>query len=325
MFRSNQLKLLAVATIFLFLGAAVLEAKPPSRSSRPSSRSSRPSTSRPPSRPSTSKPKYGSSSRPSSSRPSTSRPSTGSKSKYGSGTSKPKYGTGSSSKPSTGSKKPSSSSSAKAKANRQSASKKSYVATKKATNPPKKNYTTASGKTVNVRSQSKTVQSMRSRPSSYYTPAARSQRISVHVTSHYSHPYSYYHSQPHYYVGGGYSSSFWYMMSEWSYQRRAAWLYHNQNTIERSAYQRGMQDAQVSAELARLRTTNTAVNTDYVDSEFTDTPGMMYSQDYVEAAYNPTVTSGGLSGALTVLVWLIVIGVVGCFAVFFITKVRFGS
>jgi hypothetical protein len=109
------------------------------------------------------------------------------------------------------------------------------------------------------------------------------------------------------------------MMNEWSYQRRAAWLYHNQHTIEQSAYQKGMQDAQVSAEIARLRTSGTTVNNDYVDSEFKDNPSMMYSQDYVEAAYNPTVTQGGgLSKALTILVWLVIIGVLGFFVLKFL-------
>jgi hypothetical protein len=53
------------------------------------------------------------------------------------------------------------------------------------------------------------------------------------------------------YIGGGYNPAFWWMMSEWDAERRARWLYHNQNTIERDAYERGMQDAKVAEYVAK--------------------------------------------------------------------------
>lgn len=111
---------------------------------------------------------------------------------------------------------------------------------------------------------------------------------------------------------------------EWSAERRARWLYHNRYNIESSAYQRGMQDAQVAAQLRALEAQKLARNTDYVDPEFSDDPGMMYSQEYVEAAYNPTVLSPSGSTALTVLLWIVVISVVGFGIFFLMTKVRFG-
>ncbi|CAE7860254.1 RARS [Symbiodinium microadriaticum] len=181
-----------------------------------------------------------------------------------------------------------------------------YVETKKATAPPKPSYTTSSGKTVNVRTNSSTVKSIRSKPSSYYTPAARETRYTTVINNYgYSHPYSWYHTQPHYYVGGGYSSAFWYiMLNEWSAERRARWLYHNRASIEQDAYERGMRDAAVASELAKLKAANTSVNPDYVDSQIADNPDIMYSQDYVEAAYNPEVQSS--SGGRTI--WDIITG-----------------
>lgn len=105
------------------------------------------------------------------------------------------------------------------------------------------------------------------------------------------------------YVGGGYSPAFWWMMSEWDAERRARWLYNNQNKIERDAYERGMQDAKVAEYVAKMKAENTPVNSDYVDDEFKDDPSAMYTQEHLEAVYNPTV----VDHSRTVL---IVIGVV---------------
>lgn len=351
----KHVKPLALLLCLAFVGSVVMEDAYAQR--RGSSRSSRPSTSRPSSG---SKPKFGSSSSSSSKKPkfgsssSSSKPKFGSSSKPSTSSSKPKFGSsssskkpsagsstssskpkfGSGSKPSTsqrpsspGSSRPSTSSSAKTRAAQQATSKRKYEETKRATAPPKPSYTNSHGKTVNVRRDSATVKSIRSRPSSYYTPAAREQRVTVHVSNHYSHPYSYYHSQPYYYVGGGYSSAFWYMMMEWNAERRARWLYHNRSNIDSAAYQRGIQDAEVQARLAALEAQNTPRNTDYVDPEFADNPDMQYSQEYIEAAYNPTVvaSSGNAGAAGTAFVWIIVI-FVGVIAVWFVmTKLRWGN
>ena len=263
------------------------------------------------SRPSSSKPKKPTSSRPGS--------TNNKKPKFGSG-SKP---SGSSKSPSSvsGSKKPTSTkpSSAKSQAKKSSISKKKYVQTKTATKPPKKSYVSSSGKTVNVRSKSKAVQSIRSKPSSYYTPERRTERVTNHIHHyHYSHPHSWYYSQPSFYVGGGYSSAFWYMMMEWNAERRARWLYNNQSNIEQSAYERGMKDAAVAAEIAKLKAQNVKPSGDYIDSEFEDNPDLMYSQDYVEAAYNPTVANSGsvLSTIVNVLLLIMILVFIAWFLFF---------
>ena len=116
------------------------------------------------------------------------------------------------------------------------------------------------------------------------------------------------------------------MMMEWSAQRRATWFYHNRSNIDTAAYNRGVQDTEVQQRLAALEAGGTARNTDYVDSEMADNPGMQYSQDYIEAAYNPTVISSGRgSAAGTVFVWICVIAF-GFVAVWFVsTKLKFGK
>jgi len=115
-------------------------------------------------------------------------------------------------------------------------------------------------------------------------------------------------------------------MSEWSAERRAMWLYNNRSNIESSAYQRGAQDAEVQARLAALEAQGTAPNPDYVDPELADNPDIQYSQEYIEAAYNPTVVaSSGGSGAGDAFVWVLVI-FVGIVAVWFVaTQLKWGK
>jgi hypothetical protein len=166
---------------------------------------------------------------------------------------------------------------------------------------------------VNVDTRSVQTAAIREKPASYYTPSARQQRFDVHVNHYgYSHPYSWYYQQPVVYVGGGYSPVFWWMMSEWDAERRARWLYHNQNRIEQDAYERGMRDAQVAEHIAKMKAENVAVNSDYVDSEFADDPSAMYTQEHIEAVYNPKVVNHGN----TVLVVIVCVAV-GAAAIMF--------
>lgn len=110
---------------------------------------------------------------------------------------------------------------------------------------------------------------------------------------------------------------------EWSASRRARWLYNNQSNIESSAYQKGMQDAAVAAEIARLKAAGTAADPNYIDSEFADNPDLMYDQDYVEAAYNPTVQQPSAAGV--VLKWLVIFIILGVFGYVLTFKVRWGK
>jgi hypothetical protein len=148
----------------------------------------------------------------------------------------------------------------------------------------------------------------------------------VHIHNYgYSRPYDWYYSQPTFYVGGGYSSAFWWMMmTDWTAERRAYWLYHNQANIERDAYERGMKDAAVAAEIAKLKAQGVKPNPDYVDKEFSDNPDLMYDQDYVEAAYNPVVVEEHSSGVGTVLLWFLVIIIAGAVVCILVFKVRWG-
>jgi hypothetical protein len=254
------------------------------------------------------------------------------KSKFGSPNSPP----GSGSKSNANNQKPNAGSggiaqSEKARAAKQESSRKEYVAQQKASAPPKEKYVRSDGKEVKIDAKSKVTETIRNRPSTDYTPERRTVRVTEHVTHyHYHHPYSWYGSQPYVYVGNGYSSSFfWIMMYEWDAQRRADWLYHNRDRIERSAYDQGIRDAQVQARLSELERQRVPRNRDYIDRDFTSNPDLMFDDDYVEAAYNPqirvsappsqVVVSNHGSSVGTVLMWIFVIGAmtaVGCWILF---------
>jgi len=163
------------------------------------------------------------------------------------------------------------------------------VETQRATAPPRAE-ANVGGRTVKVDAQSKGVNDLRGRPSSYIQPQERQRRIVNHVTVYnYSHPYDYYWGRPVGYGIGPYSLGFWWMMMEWNASRRAEWLYHNQSRISAEAYADAARDAEVQRRLAALEAEKKKKDPDYVDPEFAENPSDQYDQDYVEAAYNPTV------------------------------------
>jgi hypothetical protein len=243
-------------------------------------------------------------------------------------------GTNPTSPPGSSKKPQSNSNDEKAKANKEQASKRTYEEQTKATAPPKPSYKTPDGKEAKIDPKAPSVDVIRNRPSRDLDPQVRNDYSVKHVHHyHYSHPYSYYQTQPVFYVGGGYSSPFWWMMMEWSAERRAMWLYHNRATIDQSAYERGLQDGAVRARIAELERQNVARNQGYIDPEFAENPTLMYDQEYIESVYNPNVrethysqpSSGGGGGggaAWSILGWLC-LGVVVVIGVIFLINVVF--
>ena len=214
----------------------------------------------------------------------------------------------------------------KARAAKEQQSQRKYQETVKANTPPKKEYINPNtGKTVNVRTDSKHVESIRNQPSTNYTPQARQKTVNVHVNNYqYRHPSDWYYSQPTVYVGGGYSSAFWWMMMEWDAERRARWLYNNRSVIERDAYERGIKDAEVARQIAILESQKTTPNSDYIDPEFAKDPSLMYDDAYIAAAYNPKPTPSASSG-VSVLTTILILAVVAFGLYVLIFKIRWGA
>jgi hypothetical protein len=301
---------LAIALCFVSITDAQSgSSKPGGGSSRPSTSSRPPSSSRPSAPPSTSKPKFGPTTSPKPATPPSSNPSA--KPKFGPTTpppaEKPKFGPGTTSG-NPNSSKPGSSGGAKAQENKAQASKNAYVEQQRAQLPPKKEYTTPDGKTVKVGNEA-VVNKIRNQPSSYYHREVREVRYVNHTTVyHYHHPYSYYSSQPVIYVGGGYNSAFWWMMMEWSAERRAMWLYHNQYNISADAYAQGVRDAQVAAQLQRMKTSGINPNPNYIDPEFSGDPSIMYTDAHLQAMYPPVSrpATAAERAAGAVILWIFV-------------------
>ena len=55
-----------------------------------------------------------------------------------------------------------------------------------------------------------------------------------------------------------------------------------------------------------MKLQNVTPNPDYLDNEFAQDPSVMYTQEYIEAAYNPEVSTGG-GVALTILLGIVII------------------
>ena len=166
---------------------------------------------------------------------------------------------------------------------------------------------TANGRTEKVNTQSAKVIRETVTPDEY---ASRPQRIEKHYYHHYGDRYYDYNQRPTIYVGGGYSSLFWYSMMDWDYQRRALWLYNHQHEIDRSLYQQQLQNAQLKAELARLQQQGADPNPGYIDPEFKTDPDAMYSDEYVKAAYNPQEDSHTGLIVILLITGVVVIGAI---------------
>ena len=118
---------------------------------------------------------------------------------------------------------------------------------------------------------------------------------------------------------------------EWDAERRARWLYNNRYSIESDAYQRGIKDAETRAYIDRLERERAARDSSYVDRDFAKDPSLMYTDDYVHAAYNPTVVhqptnnQNESNAVFTVLLGIVVVGCILFGLYYLLFQVKFGK
>ena len=170
-------------------------------------------------------------------------------------------------------------------------------------------YKDRGGNTVSVNHDSYTAQKVRT------LPPERVQNHTVIVKNYYSpgrfpHDYDYYYSRPYVSVGGGYSSLFWWTLMDLSIQERALWLYHNQSVVNQQLYAEQMQNAQLRAEMDRLRAQNTPMVAGYVPPQFKDNPDLVLDSNYVQTAYHAQPVASSGSGFMSFIGWCAVIGLV---------------
>ena len=103
----------------------------------------------------------------------------------------------------------------------------------------------------------------------------------------YKFPFELYVFGGNFFVGGGYSSFYWNLMAEWKLDRRAKWIYNNQNTIDQNFYKKVLEDPETLKEINKYKNEKLQIDPDYCDPEIQYKPSLMYENSYIHAAYNP--------------------------------------
>lgn len=164
-------------------------------------------------------------------------------------------------------------------------SKQAYVAKTTPAATPKSTYTPAGTnvqKTINP--QSAPVQTVRR-----YVTHERYVTYDNRLSSFYG-PY---YGRPAYY--SDYFSPFlmgWLMSDALNSHQRALWVYHHQDQMDQARYAELLRrDAQLQAEINQLKAQNVVQDSNYVPPQMADNPDLMYSKEFVDAAYNPVQSS----------------------------------
>jgi hypothetical protein len=162
---------------------------------------------------------------------------------------------------------------------------------------PKSTYTTPAGKEAKIDTSSKSVTTVRTM--SHTTYVTRDTRV--------YNAYSHYYGRPLVVYNDPYNSFFWYWMLDRSLDERAMWAYHHQHEMDAARYREMVtKDAALEARIRQLEAQNKGVR----DVSYTPRgidPDLQYSDDFVDAAYNPhaehdntpppvAATSSGSSG-----------------------------
>ena len=303
-------KTFLAVSMFLIACTTIYASKPSSSSSssRPSFSSGRSTFS------------SGSSSKPTSGSSNSSKPTT----TFSSGSSsKPTSGSSNSSKPTTtfssGNKTYSSSSSNSIKPGKSNfdtigAKEQTKVESRKLYNKgneTKTEYKTSSGTVASIDPKDKKIDHLRTQLS-HERWVNRDLRQQQFYGVYYSRPLVVYHDP--------YPSFFWWWLLDRSLDERAMWAYHHRYDMDNARYRDMLaKDAQLEARIRQLESQNITRNTAYVPNGMDN--DLMYSNEYVDAVYNPAPTvhmetSGSVWFVLKFIFWIGVI-VLAIYLVFF--------
>jgi hypothetical protein len=117
--------------------------------------------------------------------------------------------------------------------------------------------------------------------------------------------YDTYYSRPMVVYHDPFNSFFWWWMLDRSLNDRANWAYHHRYDMDDARYHELLaHDATLQARITQLEAQNVPRDPTYVPAELKDNPDLMYTDNYVSAAYNPQPTvvrvpssySGGSAG-----------------------------
>ena len=273
--------------------------------SRPSVSTSRPST------PSVSRP----------STPTPSRPSTPSGKSYSSGStsSSTRPSSTSTSSNSSNSRKPSGTgySSSLSSSGKKTESRMKY----EAATAPKPTYKTSTGQSKPLDAASPQVSSVR-KTITHERYVTYDNRCSGFYGGFYSHPVYYNDFFSPFLMG-------WILSDAVNSHDRALWMYHHQADMDAARYAELLKrDAKLQAEIDQLKAQKVPVDGSYVPAQMKDNPDLMYNKDFVDASYNETSTeewdeeSGSGAGEVLLIVFLVILGLFGVMAVFYLLFVK---
>jgi hypothetical protein len=134
-------------------------------------------------------------------------------------------------------------------------------------------------------------------------------RATVFYGPYYGHPVYYHDFYSPFLMG-------WLLSDAVNSHQRALWMYHHQYDMDQARYAELLRrDAKLQAEIDQLKAQNIARDAAYIPPQMADNPDLMYSQDFVNAAYNPQEVETnnpehGGSGAGTFFFWVFIVFVV---------------
>jgi hypothetical protein len=154
-------------------------------------------------------------------------------------------------------------------------SRKAYVAAQK----PRQTYTTPEGTPKPIDPKDRQITELRNQLNQERWVNHQS-RAQVFYTTYYTRPVVYYNDP--------YNSFFWWWLLDRSLDDRAYWAYHHRYDMDDARYQALLaHDAALQARITQLDMQKLPRESTYVPPGLQDNPDLMYTDDYVNAAYNP--------------------------------------
>ena len=164
---------------------------------------------------------------------------------------------------------------------------------------PKPTYTSPTGQSVPIKPAGDTAQQIRAMDRTVYI--TRERRIYSTYSPYYSRPFVVYNDP--------YNSYFWWWMLDRSLDDRAMWAYSHRYDMDSARYQALLaQDARLETRIQQLEAQKVARDPSFTPAGID--PDLQYTDNYVDAVYNPHVETRTRSHGLRTMFWVLFCGAV---------------